>query len=123
MSEVMVGQRGEQSNSESKALSQIHQKKATSTQLDSIHNDEEFSLWGIEDDDDTPDAPGPSDHTHELVPQGSKSQPASRHVAHNVLHFFTEIEFPNATKDNEKLLKVCNLLKFTAPTRTKYPVA
>ncbi|KAI9429826.1 hypothetical protein BJY52DRAFT_1200381 [Lactarius psammicola] len=71
MSEVVVGQRGERSNSKSKAPSQIHQKKATSTQLDSIHNDEEFSLWGIEDNDDTPNAPGPSDHAHELVPWGN----------------------------------------------------
>ncbi|KAI9433687.1 hypothetical protein BJY52DRAFT_1198561 [Lactarius psammicola] len=116
MSEVVVGQRGERSNSKSKALSQIRRKKATTTQLDSIHSDEEFNLRGIEGDDDTPnipgplnDAPGPSDHMPELVPWGSKSQPASRHVAHDVLHFFTEIKFPNATKDNEKLLKVCNL--------------
>ena len=53
-----------------------------------------------DDDDDILDAPGgPS----ELAPH------SRRRAAHDLLHFFTKIEFPNAVKDSEKVQKVCVL--------------
>jgi hypothetical protein len=73
-------------------------------QLDSITSSEEFSFQVVEeeDDDDLPDAPEP-------VPWRTDSQPVGTSAAHDILHFFTNIEFPDAVKDNEKVQKVCKL--------------
>jgi hypothetical protein len=73
-------------------------------QLNSITSSEEFSFQVVEeeDNDDLPDTPEP-------VPWQTDSQPVGTGAAHNILHFFTDIEFPDATKDNEKVQKVCKL--------------
>jgi hypothetical protein len=70
------------------------------TQLDSITSGKEFDFQDIEEDYNIPDAHGPSNSPPELVPD---SQPVCMNAAHNLLHFFTEIEFPTAAKDNEKV--------------------
>jgi hypothetical protein len=69
-----------------------------------ITSSKEFSFQVVEeeDNDDLPDAPEP-------VPQQTDSQPVGTGAAHDILHFFTDIKFPDATKDNKKVQKVCKL--------------
>ncbi|KAI0246053.1 hypothetical protein BJV78DRAFT_1158180 [Lactifluus subvellereus] len=107
------------------ALHRTHRKVRT-TQLDSITSGEEFNLQDIEEDDDVTNAPGPgpssSNGPPELVPQSTGSQQVGAKIAHNLLHFFTKIETPTATKNDEKVQKACVLcIKAHGTDKDKVP--
>jgi hypothetical protein len=64
----------------------------------------------VEDEDDIGDsdlpAGDPSDRSPVLAPH---KPPVTTKAAVDLIHFFTEIDFPSATKDKEKTQKVCKL--------------
>jgi hypothetical protein len=62
------------------------------------------------------DSPGPSNDPPDQVPRSADTdaapnflRPAGSHSALDIFHFFTEVEFPTAATDKEKLQKVCTL--------------
>jgi hypothetical protein len=95
--------------------------KAATTQVDPISSGEEFNLQVIgEDDDDIYDVSGSdlpdgplteSTSSHPVTSNTALNppRPVGTHAALDIFHFFTEIEFPNATKVNERVQKVCKL--------------
>ncbi len=61
-------------------------------------------------------SPGPSNDPPDPVPQSAGTNTAPNflqlvggHATLNILHFFTEVEFPTTANDKEKLQKVCKL--------------
>ncbi|KAH9055112.1 hypothetical protein EDB83DRAFT_2316248 [Lactarius deliciosus] len=80
---------------------------ATNTQLESVTSAEEFSLQDVEDEDDLPDSPGPSDDPLALAPTNHRSV-TTRTKALDILYFFTEVE--SSTADGTKVVqKACNI--------------
>jgi hypothetical protein len=92
---------------------QVNQATTTQLELDPISSgDEEFNLQTIGEDEDVSDVlPNGPPSLHPVVTDTvlNSSRPARTHAALDILHFFTEIEFPNATKSNERVQKVCKL--------------
>ncbi|KAI9456111.1 hypothetical protein BJY52DRAFT_1224346 [Lactarius psammicola] len=87
------------------------QPKAVTTRLDLITSGKEFGFQNIDDEDDTPDPPSPSNDLPALVP--TIHQPVGTIVTTNMalefVHFFTKFKPPAGTKGNEKVQKVCKL--------------
>ncbi|KAH9010407.1 hypothetical protein EDB85DRAFT_1902073 [Lactarius pseudohatsudake] len=78
---------------------------ATNAQLESITSGKEFSLHDVQDEDNPP-ASDPSGQSPALAPTKSVT---SKAAAIDLAHFFTEVDFPDATKDNKKVQKVCKI--------------
>ncbi|KAH9014527.1 hypothetical protein EDB84DRAFT_1443793 [Lactarius hengduanensis] len=83
-------------------------RPAATTQLDPISSGEEFSLQGVEDEDDIPDGPDPSSPSLAPALSPTPPRPAANPTskALDLAHFFIEIK---ATKDSEKAQKACKL--------------
>jgi hypothetical protein len=82
------------------------------TQLDAVISGEEFSLQGIEDDDETSDA-DPSPELEKMSSQQADAlnAPANTNAALDLLHFFSGVE-PNrgkSAKDVQRPSKICKL--------------
>src|SRR6266851_4306833 len=61
-------------------------------------------------------SPGPSNNPLDPVPQSAgtnaapdSSRPVDSQSTPNILYFFTEVKFPTAANDKEKLQRVCKL--------------
>ncbi|KAH9014566.1 hypothetical protein EDB84DRAFT_1568078 [Lactarius hengduanensis] len=106
---------------------QTTRRPAANAQLDLITSGNEFSLQDVQDVEDEDDicdsdlpAGDPSDRSPVLAPH--KPPVTTTKTAVDLIYFFTEIDFPNATKDNEKTQKVCKLcIKIYGTNKSKVP--
>ncbi|KAH9015354.1 hypothetical protein EDB85DRAFT_2156756 [Lactarius pseudohatsudake] len=106
---------------------QTTRRPAANAQLNSITSGDEFSLQDVQDVEDEDDicdsdlpAGDPSDRSPVLAPH--KPPVTTTKTAVDIIYFFTEIDFPNATKDNKKTQKVCKLcIKIYGTNKSKVP--
>ena len=78
------------------------------SQLGPIVSEEEFDLGQVEDDD-TSKASNPLNDPKSLGLQRVGPRSLNAHAALDILHYFTEIESPDATEEFESVQRVCKL--------------
>jgi hypothetical protein len=75
-----------------------------------VIREDDDDIYDVSGDSDLPDGPlTESTSSHPVASNLKAPQHVGTHAALDILHFFTEIEFPTATKVNERVQKVCKL--------------